>query len=77
MSEEKFKRDTKEMISSKALREILKKNWKVGARGDLEGDGFLEMKKKIEKTSSSFKSLMEVRSILIEVYRKLLQKSSK
>ena len=61
--------------SSKDLRKILEKRWKE--RGNKIGENSLDSKKIMKKASSSFKSIMEIRSILVSVYNKLLQKSGK
>jgi uncharacterized Zn finger protein len=64
----------KEELEAKTLREVLYKYLEEGNKKEVKSS-FCEAKKKMRKASRSFKSLMEVRSILVNVYEKLLQKS--
>lgn len=67
----------KEELEAKTLREVLYKYLEEDSQKKEVENSFGEAKKKMRKASKSFKSLMEVRSILVKVYEKLLQKSGK
>ena len=67
----------KEELEAKTLREVLYKYLEEDNQKKEMENSFCETKKKMKKASKSFKSLMEVRSILVTVYEKLIQKANK